>query len=72
LEIFVRGKAKGKTSTSIKGKQEQICVSLPPEMVASLRQLSESTRVPMAAYLREALEDLLNKEPYPGILRKAK
>ena len=41
-----------------------------PEAVAQLQKLSEVTRVPQAAYLREALEDLLKK--YAGTLRKVK
>jgi predicted DNA-binding protein len=40
-----------------------------PEAVRRLRALSEATRVPQAAYLREALDDLLKK--YAAALRKA-
>lgn len=40
-----------------------------PEAVAQLQRLSDTTRVPQAAYLREALEELLKK--YAGTLRKA-
>jgi hypothetical protein len=40
-----------------------------PEAVKQLRALSEVTRVPQAAYLREALDDLLKK--YAATLRKA-
>lgn len=39
-----------------------------PEVVAQLQKLSEATRVPQAAYLREALDDLLKK--YASTLRK--
>lgn len=34
---------------------------LDPQKKAQLRKLSESTRVPMAVYLREAVDDLLKK-----------
>jgi Ribbon-helix-helix domain len=50
--------------------QIQVCVSLPPEQVERVKQLSSATRVPMAAYFREALEDLLRK--YASVLRKGK
>lgn len=39
-----------------------------PETVRHLRKLSEITRVPQAAYMREALDDLLKK--YAAVLRK--
>lgn len=53
---------------SKKGKQVQICSYYPPEMADQLKQLSESTRVPLATYLREAAEDLLKK--YEGMPQK--
>jgi hypothetical protein len=40
-----------------------------PDAIKQLRALSEITRVPQSAYLREALDDLLKK--YAGTLRKA-
>ena len=58
-------KSRGKAA-----KKEQICVSYTPELLAGIRQLSETTRVPMAVYFEEALEDLLKK--YAAALRKAK
>ena len=64
-------KSKGKAAKrdwSKKGKKEQICVSYTPEILAGIRQLSEATRVPMAVYFEEALEDLLKK--YATTLRK--
>jgi len=39
----------------------QLAVHVPDELAAKLKELSERTRVPQAAYLREALEDLLKK-----------
>jgi Ribbon-helix-helix domain len=53
-----------------KGKQTQVTSYFDPEAVRMLQQLSEITRVPQAAYLREALDDLLMK--YRGTLRKLK
>ena len=56
--------------TVMRGKQVQITMSLPPELVRDLKRLSEGTRVPMAAYVREALEGLLAK--YAAALRRCK
>lgn len=42
-----------------KGKQTQVVGYFSPEFAGQLRQLSETTRIPQAALLREALEDLL-------------
>jgi Ribbon-helix-helix domain len=53
-----------------KGKQVQLSGYYDPEAVKQLRTLSDSTRVPQSAYLREALADLLRK--YTSTLRKAK
>jgi predicted DNA-binding protein len=39
------------------------------EYVARVKQLTAATRVPMAAYFREALEDLFRK--HAAVLRKA-
>ncbi len=55
--------------SNAKGKQAQVMGYYAPEAVKALKKLSESTRVPQAAYLREALDDLLKK--YAGTLRKA-
>ena len=52
-----------------KGTQKQVMGYYSPEAVRRLRALSEATRVPQAAYLREALDDLLKK--YAAALRKA-
>jgi predicted DNA-binding protein len=53
-----------------KGNQIQVTSYYEPEVVKRLKMLSELTRVPQAAYLREALEDLLKK--YATTLKKAK
>jgi predicted DNA-binding protein len=52
-----------------KGKQKQVTTYYSPVDIEQLKRLSDITRVPQAAYLREALEDLLKK--YAGTLRKA-
>jgi predicted DNA-binding protein len=53
-----------------KGKQTQMAGYYDPAAVQKLKALSEATRVPQSAYLREALEDLLKK--YASTLRKTK
>jgi hypothetical protein len=52
------------------GNQVKLASYYPPEMVETLKRLSDATRIPQAAYLREALEDLLKK--HAAALRKAK
>lgn len=47
--------------SSMKGHQQQVCVSLPPEYVNQLKVLSELTHEPMAHFFREALRDLFEK-----------
>jgi predicted DNA-binding protein len=59
-----------KIPTVMRGKQVQLTMSLPPELVRGLKLLSEGTRVPMAAYMREALEDLLKK--HAAVLRRVR
>jgi Ribbon-helix-helix domain len=44
-----------------KGKQVQVMGYYSPEAAKQLRKLSELTRIPQAALLREALGDLLKK-----------
>ena len=53
-----------------KGTQVRVTSYYDPEVVKRLRLLSEITRVPQAAYLREALDDLLKK--HAAALWKAK
>jgi hypothetical protein len=53
-----------------KGKQVQMAGYYDPDAVRRLKALSEATRVPQSAYLREALDDLLKK--YAGTLRKVR
>ena len=52
-----------------KGSQAQITSYYDPDAVRQLKKLCEATRVSQAAYLREALEDLLKK--YAATLRKS-
>lgn len=49
-------------------KKKQTLALLEPEQHAQLKKLSEKTRVPMSAYMREAVDDLLKK--YRKELRK--
>ena len=51
------------------GNQAKLMGYYSAEAVEQLKKLSDITRVPQAAYLREALDDLLKK--YPSTLRKA-
>jgi predicted DNA-binding protein len=52
------------------GNQLKLASYYPPELVAQLKRLSDATRIPQAAYLREALEDLLKK--HAAAVRKTK
>lgn len=52
-----------------KGHQVQVMGYYPAPLAARLSRLSKETRIPKAALLREALEDLLKK--YAGTLRRA-
>ena len=56
-------------ASNAKGRQTQVIGYYSPEAAKRLRMLSEATRVPQAAYLREALDDLLKK--YAPAVRKA-
>lgn len=49
-------------------KRAAILLNLDTAKMAALKRLSESTRVPMAAYMREAVDDLLAK--YAKVLKK--
>lgn len=44
---------------TMKGKRVLTSLYLDPPMHVALKQLSETTRVPVAVYLREAVADLL-------------
>lgn len=55
--------------SNAKGKQAQVMGYYSPEAAEQLRRLSKATRIPQAALLREALDELLKK--YSGTLRKA-
>jgi len=50
---------------SQKGRQAQTSIYLTVEMLERLQQLSKRSRISMAAYLREAVEDLLKKYEEP-------
>ena len=50
---------------SQKGRQAQTSIYLPVETLERLQQLSKRTRIPMASYMREAVEDLLKKYEEP-------
>ena len=43
----------------------QICFLVPEELLARLKALSERTRIPQAAYFREALEQVIEKHDTP-------
>jgi predicted DNA-binding protein len=48
-----------------KSQQIKISTYMPQELADRLKALSERTRVPQAAYFREAVEDLLKKYEDP-------
>lgn len=55
---------------TMKGNRVLSSLYLDPPVIDDLRALSTATRIPMAVYLREAVDDLLKK--YARELRKAK
>lgn len=57
-------------SPATKGRQVQLSLYVSPELAERLKKLSEKTRIPQAAYLREAVEDLLAKHEEEGKRRK--
>ena len=54
----------------MRGKRVMTNVYLDPPVIEDLKLLSTYTRIPMAAYLREAVEDVLKK--HAKDLRKAR
>ena len=46
---------------TMKGKRETTSIYLRPGVLDALRDLSERTDIPVAHYLREAVDDLLAK-----------
>jgi predicted DNA-binding protein len=50
----------------MKGNRVLASIYLDPAEYESLKSLSKRTRVPMAAYLREAVDDLLAKHGAKG------
>jgi predicted DNA-binding protein len=57
---------------SQKGRQAQTSIYLPLETLKRLQDLSKRTRIPMAVYLREAVDDLLEKHDAPRPKRSGK
>lgn len=47
--------------TTMKGRRETTSIYLRPGVLEALRGLSQATDVPVAHYLREAVDDLLLK-----------
>jgi predicted DNA-binding protein len=45
----------------MRGNRVLTSLYIEPAVHEALKRLSEETRVPIAAYLREAVDDLLNK-----------
>jgi predicted DNA-binding protein len=45
----------------MKGNQRLVSLYIEPRVHEALKDLSKSTRIPVAAYLREAVDDLLTK-----------
>jgi predicted DNA-binding protein len=50
---------------SQKGRQAQTSIYLPLETLERLQALSKRSRISMASYMREAVEDLLKKYEEP-------
>lgn len=46
---------------TMKGKRVLMSLYIDPDAYAAVKQLSKDTRVPAAVYLREAVDDLLEK-----------
>jgi predicted DNA-binding protein len=46
---------------TMKGKREMTSIYLRPEVLSALRALGQRTDIPVAHYLREAVDDLLDK-----------
>jgi hypothetical protein len=47
--------------TTMKGRRETTSIYLRPGVLGALRELGEKTDIPVAHYLREAVDDLLAK-----------
>lgn len=54
----------------MRGKRVMTNVYVDPPVLADLRALSAETRIPVAVYLREAIDDLLKK--HARALRRAR
>jgi hypothetical protein len=62
---FLYGFPQPVTPIQSQGRQAQTSIYLPVEMLERLQQLSKQSRISMASYLREAVEDLLKKYEEP-------
>jgi predicted DNA-binding protein len=54
----------------MRGKRVMTNLYVDPPVLQDLKVLSAETRIPVAAYLREAIDDLLKK--YARVLRRTK
>lgn len=54
------------------GRRIMVPTYLDPPQVEALKRLSATTRVPVAVYVREAIDDLLAKYQQPKTKRSAK
>jgi len=50
-----------KATPYLKGRRASTTIYLRPEVLGALQRLSASTDTPMAHYLRQAVDDLLEK-----------
>lgn len=57
---------------TMKGKQAATSIYLLPEVLLAVQTLSKRTRIPMAALLREAVDDLLEKHGESVAIRRRK
>ena len=61
MVLFITINRRYALMVTMKGKRVLTSLYLDPPVHKALRQLSETTRVPTAVYLREAVADLLKK-----------
>lgn len=54
----------------MRGKRVMTNVYLDPPVIEALKGLSADTRIPMAVYLREAVDDLLRKYMRQAVIRE--
>ena len=46
---------------TMKGKRVLMSLYIDPDVYSAVKKLSKQTRIPAAVYLREAIDDLLDK-----------